>query len=92
MSQEKHYQGKLVPTGLTLEQWNPDIDHPCESDTEIAIVKGLVYLVEDKMDFSEDGDIFHITPNQDGSYDFEVKYYNGAMGFHEAIEIAEEDM
>lgn len=47
-----------------------------------------IYKVIEKLDKQYDYDIFNATNNKDGTYDYEVMYYNGGCGFSEAIENA----
>ncbi len=54
---------------------------------DYIIVFNKLYLVEDKK-LDADGDIMNASTNADGTIDFEVRYYNGGCGFHEAIEYA----
>lgn len=51
------------------------------------ITNSTVYEVEAK-EKDPDDDIFIATKNEDGSIDFEVKYYNGGCSFSEALEEA----
>ena len=48
---------------------------------------GQVYEILNEKDLGED-DIFHLTENPDGTYNYILKYYNGGCGFDEAIEEA----
>lgn len=50
---------------------------------EYAINNNILYKVE-----IDDYDIFNIHKNTDGTYDFDVMYYNGGCSFDEAIEEA----
>lgn len=47
-----------------------------------------IYKVIEKLDKQYHHDIFNATNNKDGTYDYEVMYYNGNCGFSEAIENA----
>lgn len=51
------------------------------------ITETAIYSVE-MVNKDPDEDIFHAVKNDDGSYDFTLKYYNGGCSFEEAIEEA----
>lgn len=51
------------------------------------ITDAAVYEVEAE-EKDPDDDIFRATKNEDGSIDFEVKYYNGGCSFNEALDEA----
>jgi CRISPR/Cas system-associated protein Cas10 (large subunit of type III CRISPR-Cas system) len=87
MSETVHYKGKLIPTGKTLKEFDPnahDISDHCEKAVDID---GLVYEVQ-KEYIDPYSDIFKSSKNDDGTIDFEIKYYNGACCFYEAIDYA----
>jgi len=57
------------------------------SDGGYLVINGLVYQVEvNKQD--PDTDIAKAKNNEDGTVDFEVRYYNGGCSFQEAVESA----
>ena len=98
MSETEHYTGKLIPTGKSVEQYMEGVEISKYCDTAIehfnevlsddAIdVNGLVFEIKRER-INPYEDIMLATKNEDGSYDFEVKYYNGGCGFGEAIETA----
>lgn len=103
MSETEHYKGKLKPTGLTPEEFMK-LEHGREcvmpnyySDvnewlTDVwreaaVIIDGVVFMI-DRDAITETDDIFMATKNEDGTYDFEVKYYNGGCDMDEAIATA----
>lgn len=53
---------------------------------EYLLVKDELYEVLTKNHHELDEEIANITPNGDGTYDYEVRYYNGGAGFSEMIE------
>ena len=67
---------------LALEQGAGHID--------AVEIDGQIYTVE-KEYADPDVDIFKSTKNDDGTIDFEVKYYNGGCCFNEAIDAALSD-
>jgi len=82
MSEEVHYEGRLVPTGTSVEALGRELKYKEEVD-----IGGMVYSVE--MGYVNPyADIFRSSKNEDGTIDFEVKYYNGGCGFDGAIEYA----
>ena len=86
MSETVHYKGRLIPTGKTEKEYCGDgdiFDHYYDA----VVIEGMVYTVE-KINIDPDFDIFNSTKNEDGSIDFEVKYYNGGCSFNEAIDEA----
>jgi len=91
MSETVHYKGKLIPTGKTMAEFDPEIedidmfeDHYYE---KAIIVNGLVYEIKYSKVYDYE-DIFTSSKNSDGSISFEVKYYNGGCCLGEAIEEA----
>lgn len=97
MSETEHHEGKLTPTGQTVDQFMADWDEPKygtkvdyfhEELTEQAKeINGIVYVITR---VSSDGNdsIFKSSKNEDGSINFEVKFYNGGCGFGEALDDA----
>jgi len=102
MSGIEHFKGKLTPTGQDLETYMAiymeDKELPSyyddveelfhdELSTDVKLIDGQVYKVE--REYFEDSDsIFKSSENEDGTIDFEVKYYNGGCGFSEALDYA----
>lgn len=87
MSETVHYKGKLVPTGKTLTEFDPNADDIYDHYERAVEIDGMIYMVE-KTDINPDEDIFRSTKNDDGTIDFEVKYYNACCSFNEAIDEA----
>lgn len=101
MSEDVFYKGKLRPTYLTPQTFcfdNGITELPKYTDSweecimdkfyqEAIIIDELVYRVEKEEQNPYDS-VFEATKNEDGSYDFIVKYYNGGCGFDEAINYA----
>ena len=87
MSETVHYKGKLRPTGKTLAEFDPNADDIGDYYGDAVEVDGLVYTVE-KEYVAGDEDIFRSSINDDGTINFEVKYYNGGCSFNEAVEEA----
>lgn len=87
MSETVHYKGKLIPTGKTLKEFDPETSDIYDHYLHAVEIDGMVYVVK-KKDIDPDGDILRSTKNEDGTIDFEVRYYNGGCSFNEAIEEA----
>jgi len=51
-----------------------------------------IYEIVSKKEIEPDSDLFIMSDNKDGTYDYEVLYYNGGCSFTEAIEEAFENM
>lgn len=85
MSETKHYKGKLIPTGKTLAEFDPNAADIYDHYEDAVLIDGLVYTVE-KQSIDPWGDLFKSNQTADGTIDFEVKYYNGGCGFNEAID------
>jgi len=101
MSEVEHIRGKLRPTGKTIEEYVGDIElsYPYSTIDEYfrenfyrvaTEVEGLVYTIVSE-NIEPYGDIFNSIKGEDGSYTFEIKYYNGGCGFEEALEEALEN-
>ena len=97
MSDTEHHIGRLTPTGQSVEHYVKGCDIPSyyESNQEYFddafqgkaySIGGIVYEVETKD--IEGEDIATSSRNDDGSIDFQVKFYNGGCSFNEAIEDA----
>tara|TARA_Y100000310_G_scaffold315229_1_gene365538 strand:- start:363 stop:674 length:312 start_codon:yes stop_codon:yes gene_type:complete len=98
MSETEHFKGKLKPTGKDITTYVeghkiPEYyedekeyfdDHLCEHAVNIA---GQVYEIE-RAEYENHDDIFESSINADGSIDFQVRYYNGGIGFSEALDYA----
>jgi hypothetical protein len=98
MSETEHFKGKLTPTGKTIDEYMINTDIPAYYDNkneyfydelaDSAInIDGQVYTV-DRNEYEDSNDIFESTKNDDGTIEFQVKYYNGGVGFGEALELA----
>lgn len=88
MSETVHYKGKLTPTGKTLQEIDPDAGNIYDLGyKEYVVIDGAIYKA-DYREIDDYDDILNASKNEDGTYDFEVKYYNGGCGFNEAIDIA----
>ncbi len=100
MSEQEFYKGKLKPTnqipedfceqeGVSLVSWNDSWEEQV-NDTfykDAVVIENQVFIVEKEIQDPYDN-VFEATKNDDGSYDFIVKYYNSGCGFDEAIEYA----
>ena len=100
MSEQEFYKGKLKPTnqtpeefceqeGVSLASWNDSWEEQV-NDTfykDAVVIENQVFIVEKEIQDPYDN-VFEATKNEDGSYDFIVKYYNGGCGFNEAIDYA----
>jgi hypothetical protein len=87
MSETEYFRGKLIPTGKTLEEFDPLAVDVYDLDEMAVEIKGKIFTVEkENVDIYDN--IFKATENDDGTIDFEVKYYNGSCGFNEAIDNA----
>lgn len=98
MSETEHFKGKLKPTGKDIIEYLDGIDTPNyysnkaeyfnDAFSNLAIfTNGEVYEIE-RTEYEDSDDIFESSKNDDGTIDFQVKYYNGGCGFGEALEYA----
>lgn len=74
-----------------------ELDSYCDSWKEMlyeemyeryVIANDNLYEVVEKKDKKYDTDIFNVSDNKDGSYNYEVMFYDSGCSFNEAIEIA----
>ena len=97
MSQTEHHIGKLKPTGQSVDNYVKDCDIPSYYDSDEEYfndvfqekafqINGIVYEVETKE--LNDDYIAISKHNDDGTIDFQVKFYNGGCSFNEAVEEA----
>lgn len=95
MSETEHKKGKMTPTGKTIDEYManvkiPDyysskVDYFNDEMYEQAIcIDGKVYEVE-SVDVDVFGDIAEASINNDGTIDFEIKWYNGGACMSEMI-------
>lgn len=108
MSETVNYVGKIKeverPEGINLEEQckyllgNPETTDYYDSYAEMLyesekyiVVKDRVFEILEKEN-KEDQDTFKMNKNPDGTYDFQLRYYNGACSLNEAMEIAYDDM
>jgi len=96
MSETVHYIGKLKPTGKTVSDY---IDYKIPENYTLKeffdekyykaayAIDDQVFEVE-KAEFDDCDDILIASKNDDGSIDFQVKYYNGGCSFSEALDCA----
>ena len=94
MSEMKHYKGKLIPTGKTVEEYFEGVEIPSyyetldeyleDSSSKLKLVNGQVFKVERYL-YEDIDNIYESTKNEDGSIDFHVKYYDGGTSFGEAL-------
>jgi hypothetical protein len=97
MSETEHHKGKLTPTGKTISGFMADkgempsfydnVDEWFSEEFSLthAAHKLVVYEIE-KESIDPYDDVMMASENEDGTIDFEVKYYNGGCCFSEAIE------
>jgi len=53
-----------------------------------VIYGDILYSIVEKISLDADGSIFNMSNDDDGTLNFEVRYYNGGCSFDEAIECA----
>ena len=103
MIEHEFYKGKLKPTnqtpeefceqeGVSLASWNDSWEEQMNYTfyKYAVVIENQVFIVKKEIQDPYDN-VFQATKNEDGSYDFVVKYYNGGCGFSEAIEYALEN-
>ena len=61
------------------------IDLLTENREDYIYVKNVLYLVLTQAEHDLEDEIARITVNSDGTYDYEVRYYNGGAGFDEML-------
>ena len=98
MSETEHFKGKLKPTGKDIttyveghkipDYYEDEKEYFGEQLCDCAVsIGGQVYEIE-RAEYEDDDDIFESSLNKDGSIDFQVKYYDAACGFSEALDYA----
>lgn len=105
MSSMVHYVGKLTPTGKEVSEYVAD-NAGLQSDglSELfeykycetaysSFVDGLVFEVEKTEKVAKDcTGIFSASKNEDGTIDFEIRYYDGGYTFDDALDLAIEEI
>jgi succinate dehydrogenase/fumarate reductase flavoprotein subunit len=87
MSDMEYNKGKLIQTGIDLEQMSEeDIDDLYEQD--IYIIDGEAYKVEWEHRREDLYEIARAKVNEDGTIDFETYHYNGGGHWTEVVESA----
>ena len=57
------------------------------------VLNDIVFeIIGDKNLEDDDDDVFELTKNNDGTYSYLLRYYNGGCGFDEALETAYKNM
>jgi len=81
---------------LQVEEFNDDYydsfqEMVLDQSYERYIVQdGILYAVQ-RQELNSEDSLFNISKNEDGTLNFEVRYYNGGCSFDEAIEYAFEN-
>lgn len=57
-----------------------------DNKDEYIFIKGELYEILSKEYHDLEEEIANLSINDDGTYDYEVRYYNGGAGFNEMIE------
>lgn len=57
---------------------------------DYTIIDDTIYRIEENNDIYHN-DIFRSSENEDGSIDYEIKYYNSGCSYHTALEFALEN-
>lgn len=55
---------------------------------QYIVLDGVLYAIQDVVNIDLDESIYRCREKVDGSYDFEIKYYNGGCSMEEALEDA----
>lgn len=76
-----------------IDEWYDSYEEQLTSEEydKYIINKGELYKVVSMNDIDECQSEFNITENQDGTFDYSVRYYNGGCCFSEAINYAFRD-
>jgi len=69
-------KNKCEELGIELRSWHDGYIDALQDETSYLVHKGNVYDVDDK-EYEEYNDISEIYPNNDGSYSYVMKFYNG---------------
>ena len=82
------YIERFEPDDETLELCDNFQQHLGDEGWETFVIyNGDLYEAIQKKEL-DTMDIFNISKNEDGTYDFTLSYYNGGCCFSEAIEVA----
>jgi hypothetical protein len=90
---EEKCKNVLSANGVELSIWNDSWEEPLkwDSDDHYVVIGEDIYSV-DCEDVDPYDSIFNASKNEDGTINFEVKYYNGGCGLSKAIETAVDRM
>jgi len=78
---------------LWVEEFNDDYydsfqEMLLDQSYERYIVHNDILYSVTRQELNTEDSLFNMSKNEDGDFDFEVRYYNGGCGFDEAIERA----
>lgn len=101
MSDYEHIRGSLKPTNKTVDEYVGEVKlasyHSNKTDyfsdvfyRKAVEINGMVYEV-DSQELDPNDDIYRASWKDDGSIEFELRYYNGGCSFSEAMETALEN-
>lgn len=82
-------QCKRLLHGETLHSYMDSYQEMLQDEyyQQYVVYDDILYSVE-KESLDPDEEIFNAIENEDGSINFEIKYYNGGFSFNKAIEVA----
>lgn len=91
MSEMEHNKGRLIPTGIDIDDYDPDSLEELLEDHGFVLVDGEVYSVEWEIKQGELYGFQRAFENMDGTIDFETYHYNGGGHWSECVERALND-
>ena len=92
MSDNKFWSGKVIPTGITAEDYAKSKGMEIDEDfwyygdfpNDVVVINGMIWITDGK-NLDPYGDVIS-TKNEDGSFDITVLYYDGGTCLSEIIE------
>ena len=92
MSEMRFWSGKVIPTGITEEDFAKTKGlEVCEFGghrdyfpVDVIVVNGYIYVLDGK-DLNPSGDILY-SKNEDGSFNITALYYNGGTCIEDIVE------
>lgn len=100
MSEHQHVKGTLRSTGKTIREvaiyhgYEDDVSNDYMAEEQYVdegklenavVIGGIIWEIINQKDIDPYDDVYNATANEDGTIDFEVRFYNGGCCLDEAI-------
>jgi len=81
---------ELVSAGVDVDEGD-SIEYDSITGAGVVVVNGVVYVVENLVTSNPDDGYTNVSPNEDGSFNFDTVFYTGSSFLEERLEEAFDD-